>query len=233
MRDHPVTPHGVAVMHQSRVVVVWSGPLPNERLDDAVRLVDPTDRARIARLRRSCDRAATLTSRVLLSYAGKIAREHGFSTAETPFVLLESSHPRGRGKPVVNHAGWHASISHDTVVVAAIARVPLGVDTQSLASAPTVNEVSSIFSGAEQRWLTTHPSAGDAIRLWTAKEALLKARGTGFYSDPRLDLNNTLTQADAQLATWEPGGDSIACLALMSPDPISWPAGWAVFGPQR
>lgn len=222
-------PNGVVVIPDPQVVVVWCRPLPAARLAGAIGLVDPVDRQRLARFRNQRDRLATLTSRVLLRHAGDIARAHGFAADGPPFLLIESEVAQGRGKPAVNHDGWQASVSHDTVVITALSRVGIGVDTQGLASAPTVGEVAAIFTGGEQQWLVSNPGASPAIRLWTAKEALLKAKGTGFFSDPRLPENNTLASGQAQLATWRPEPDAIACLALLQSRPVCWPSDWEPF----
>jgi 4'-phosphopantetheinyl transferase len=62
----------------------------------------------------------------------------------------------------------------------------VGVDVERcrrLAAAPALAE--RIFHPREQAWLATQPCFDDAFfRMWTLKEALLKAAGTGFSQPP-------------------------------------------------
>lgn len=218
------------VLARPQAVLVWSRPLERWQRPELLALLDAEVLAGLWRLRREEDRSRRVTARALLARAGLIAAERGLLPPGPPLRLHEAPSPRGRGKPVVEPAGWRASVSHDNAVVAVLARAEVGVDTQGLASAPGVRAIASSFTGGEQEWLADHPRDTDALRLWTAKEALLKARGTGFFSDPRLSGNDTLRGTGAQLAHWRPFPDAVAALAVLGPGSVDWPAGWEPFG---
>ncbi len=102
--------------------------------------------------------------------------------------------------------GWHWSVSHDdTWVLGALARAPLGVDLERITlrraalRAAVLNE--------DERALLGEVDALGFTRLWTAKEAVLKAAGVGLtrLSHCRLSAtpSPTLTQAG------EPAGPAL------------------------
>ncbi len=125
----------------------------------------------------------------------------------------------------VSHASRLAliAISHATEV---------GIDIEPASSfADTGALQARICSPAERQWLAAHPDRADAVfgRLWTRKEALLKALGTGLALAPAtLDLS---VQIDAEegaldapmsaapetpLLRWQalpPWGDHVAAVA--------------------
>jgi 4'-phosphopantetheinyl transferase len=92
------------------------------------------------------------------------------------------------GKPEVAEAFPHRfNLSHSGSCVAlAVARCEVGVDVERrrrLAAAPALAE--RIFHPREQAWLATQACFDDAFfRMWTLKEALLKAAGIGFSQPP-------------------------------------------------
>ncbi|SCF22617.1 4'-phosphopantetheinyl transferase [Micromonospora viridifaciens] len=76
------------------------------------------------------------------------------------------------------------SVSHtdDLVVVAARAGGPVGVDVERRRSLPAARLADRWYDPAEAAWLRARAEAGrdlDFLRLWTAKEAVGKAFGTG------------------------------------------------------
>lgn len=78
--------------------------------------------------------------------------------------------------------GWHWSIAHKpTMAVAAIARVPVGVDVERIV--PRRNEGLFDHVADEDEWrIMGGRSWHSFYRLWTAKEAVLKANGVGIGS---------------------------------------------------
>ncbi|RLP09620.1 4'-phosphopantetheinyl transferase family protein [Propionibacterium australiense] len=213
-----------------RAVLTWSRPLADWRRDVPAGLLTAADRLRLGRLRREQDRSRYATARALLHRAGLIASGLGLIPPGTVVRLRASGTNHGTGRPAPDLPGWQVSISHDTAVVVAFSRVPAGVDTQGLDSGGTIRELTSVFTPDERAWLARHPLDADAVRLWTAKEALLKARGTGFLSDPRLSENDTLRRPGVQLAHWRPFPDATAAMAVLDDEPVDWPQGWTVFG---
>lgn len=89
-----------------------------------------------------------------------------------------------RGKPRLEPPGWHFNLSHSGhyLVLAIGNRGDLGVDLETRQLDPTQIQrlARRYLSAPEQQWLaqSTQP-ARDFIRLWTVKEAVLKAGGGG------------------------------------------------------
>ena len=220
---------GLVVLDTPAAVIVWSRPLTDWDRPELTALLDPPTLARLHRLRREIDRARMVTARKLIADAGRAAAERDLLGTTGPVILHERAD--GRGGPTTGLAGWRASISHDNAVVAVLARAVVGVDTQGRDSAVDVRALTSVFTDAERDWWAARGTDADALRLWTAKEALLKARGTGFLSDPGLPVNDTLRRADVRLAHWRPFPDAVAALAVLGDGPVEWPAGFTPYGP--
>lgn len=104
--------------------------------------------------------------------------------AGCPDKAFEKSSPRG--KPVPTAAGWRWSISHDATFVAGTVHptCDIGVDLELIALRRRML-VERVANEAERRLLGESEATGGAIdalgfaRLWTAKEAVLKAEGVG------------------------------------------------------
>jgi 4'-phosphopantetheinyl transferase len=90
------------------------------------------------------------------------------------------------GKPRLPTGCAEFSISHTAgVTVCALALgSPLGVDAEVLKPVDHA-EFKAFFSPAEMRAIQAAPSPWrELLRLWTAKEAVLKAEGIGLLGDP-------------------------------------------------
>lgn len=99
-----------------------------------------------------------------------------------------------QGKPVISYpdSAWHMNISHSGQwVVVALAPFAVGVDIEQHAGAPDTELIRSCFTPQEQQ--SIH-STEDFYRAWCAKEAALKAAGTGFTISP-LELELVPTSA--------------------------------------
>ena len=102
---------------------------------------------------------------------------------ETPVTLLEQQD----GPPIPSLAHLHVSLSHshDAVMVAFSRRQPLGVDIEFLKPRDTARLAGAFFHSREREWLARQSAEqvlGAFYDLWTAKEALAKARGSGLGS---------------------------------------------------
>ena len=114
-------------------------------------------------------------------------------------VLRRCDHCGGddHGRPVVTgpaHPLVWASLSRagDLIAVVATTVGPVGIDIESLERVAAAGFDDVAFSATERESLRSlpDPTPGRA-RLWTAKEAVLKARGTGLRVDPReVDVEN-------------------------------------------
>ncbi len=102
--------------------------------------------------------------------------------AGCPDTSFEKSSERGRPVPTAN--GWHWTISHDATFVSAVVsrRGPLGIDLERIALRRRLL-IERVANEAERTELGETPDRPlDALgfaRLWTSKEAVLKAEQIG------------------------------------------------------
>ena len=88
----------------------------------------------------------------------------------------------GRPTASASPAGWHLSLSHSQRLSACAvsARAGIGLDIEPLNRHPQWQKVvRRWFTPSEQRWLLANNSHEDFLRVWTLKEAWLKATGRG------------------------------------------------------
>ncbi len=87
------------------------------------------------------------------------------------------------GKPQLADAGYHFNISHSgTLLALAVSNqgsVGVDIEGRQLKPAQIQRLAKRYFSINEQIWLAKHPSAANFLQLWTVKEAVVKAAGTG------------------------------------------------------
>jgi 4'-phosphopantetheinyl transferase len=129
-----------------------------------IRSTPDQERGRPARERVSAQRVA---ARAALDEA---AARLGLAVEHWPQV-----EDGGRPLPV---EGWHWSISHDDTYVAAVLdTAPIGVDLERISDRRP--ELHDRIADPRERELLTPWDALAFTRLWTAKEAVLKAAGVG------------------------------------------------------
>ena len=115
-----------------------------------------------------------------------LLREHLARLLDCPSTSIALARD-GQGKPYLaapDRPLWFNMASRDGVVVVATSqRGPVGVDVETLAPCRDGQGVAEqLFSQAEALWLAEQPEAARALafaRLWTGKEAVLKALGQG------------------------------------------------------
>jgi 4'-phosphopantetheinyl transferase len=145
-------------------------------------LLSDEERNRVARLRFRCHRqeyiAAHALKRVMLcEMIG--ARPQELSFATEPF-----------GKPFLTGRGPHFNLSHCDGLVACASSwdFPVGIDVESVQRRAPLHVARKYFSPDEQAWLSALPESERGrgfFRLWTVKEAVVKATGRGLAQDLR------------------------------------------------
>ena len=148
-------------------------------------LLDTAERERAARFRFDRDRrqhiAAHALKRLMLSALADAVVAPQAWTFETAVG----------GKPqVYEGAGPHFNLSHcDGLVACAVSRrLEMGVDVERLTDEVPFEFAQSQFGQEEARWLNSLPAAtrtSGFYRLWTLKEAYLKAAGFGMAQPMR------------------------------------------------
>ncbi len=165
------------------VVRVWAMPVGGLAEPDVDRwrgVLDEAESARLARFALERNRveyvAAHALTRALLS------RE----TGEDPTAF--SYRAGAKGKPVAlcsgEPLGVQFNISHTTglVAVAAVRGIELGLAVEAADRAGDLAIADRYFFGAEARWLASLEAGRRTegfLRLWTLKEAYIKATGRG------------------------------------------------------
>lgn len=145
------------------------------------------------------------------------------------------------GRPAVIQAGGgpplHFSLAHSRGLIAvAVAPRVIGVDVERLPSPETVEACARALHPGEQAELAAAPPGERRAhfgRLWTRKEAYLKALGTGLSRHPRTDyLGSDLSRRPARWAVLDlpAGPEHAAAIAVPGDRPdhitVRWlPAG--------
>lgn len=139
--------------------------------------------ARAARFRFSKDAARWIECRASLRMILSNALQ--LPPCEVPLLLTEFGKPR-LAPP---HDGLHFNLSHcvGRAVVALSIDGPMGIDLESLERAPDLLECAATFCHPLE--INDLPADANAratalLRIWTAKEAVLKALGTGLSHPP-------------------------------------------------
>jgi hypothetical protein len=132
---------------------------------------------------------------------------------EAPLLRHEVS-----GRPVID--GLAVSLSHarGLIAVAASRRGPLGVDVESRREFEIDGMARRWFDPAEVTWLYRQPDPLDAfLRLWTAKEAVGKALGSGLRGSGLrrlMPLDTMVPTATESAAAPVPSEPQLAVLQL-------------------
>jgi 4'-phosphopantetheinyl transferase len=209
------------------VAAVLASPPPGARLTAA-------EQARADAFRAARDRDAFVAAHLL---ARACAADHA---GVAPALTLEQTCPRcggPHGPPRIRELpGVVVSLAHaDGVVAAAAGTGPLGVDVETpvgrrldLANDRTL---ALVLAPAERGLLRRSADpAGDFLRLWVCKEAIVKALQGTLGQLPAIDLVGpggalAARWRDLALAVHEgPAGALVACAA---PEPVevqAWPA---------
>ncbi|QCB94972.1 4'-phosphopantetheinyl transferase family protein [Cellulomonas shaoxiangyii] len=138
-------------------------------------LLSPGERARADAYRRDDDRRRSRTAALLLRCA--TAALTGTPPAAVPVHRRCATCGDGdHGRPGLPGTGWHASVSHAGAwcVVALTRSGPVGVDVEVLVPLDVAEVAPGVLGPGE-----VAAGAAALLRLWTRKEAVVKATGQG------------------------------------------------------
>lgn len=162
--------------------------------------LSPEERERSARLRRPGDRhryrAAHIGLRLVLGgYTGLAPEALGLVREDCPCCGA----PHGR--PALAGGGPHFSLSHsDGLALIAVSGVKVGADVEGVPRPAITDELLPSLHPREQSALRALPDAArpEALaRVWTRKEAYLKATGVGLaygVADPYVGVSETAAE---------------------------------------
>lgn len=169
------------------VRVVW---LHRDRVEadvDALSaLLDTDERGRAAGYRRAADRDRFVLGAALLHL--ELARASG---GDPYAAVVDRTCPgcaRPHGAPRPYAPGWSASVTHSGAVVAVALRhgPPVGLDVEEAGDIDP-DTMASVLSVAERDWV--RGSRERFTRVWTGKEAVVKALGTGLSDLIHVELD--------------------------------------------
>jgi 4'-phosphopantetheinyl transferase len=194
-------------------------------------LLDAHEQAQADRFRGAADREAYVAAHALLR--ATLTRVAGIAPADWRFQASES------GKPTLDPAqappDLHFSLSHTRGLVACAVGWPytLGVDAEAWRPAAPIELATRYFAPTEARLLAERAPAEQRstfYRLWTLKEAYLKATGQGLAAQLdsfafSLDPVAIAIAAPNSTTAWHfvefrPGPAHSLALAVQSPEPI-------------
>jgi 4'-phosphopantetheinyl transferase len=202
-------------------VALWEVPLDvgPAQAEKAERLLDDAERRRAARFR-----SRELRQRYAVAHAALrllLAESLGIDPLAVELGTLEG------GKPALaldRSLDFNLSHCGDLALVAISSCGAVGVDVECIGPVEVGPLASRVCTPAERAALASlaPPDRTCAfLRLWTAKEAYLKARGTGLQEDPAgLDVVAVLTANEVELPDdyrvhgVDAGPDHAAALAL-------------------
>lgn len=174
---------------------VWHADLrmPPDQIDSLYGLLDPEEQARASRFRVRTPREEFVASHAFVRLAlGKYLQ---IDPHDVHFELSEKGKPQVAGD---RNLKFNLSHTHGAAVLAIVRNRPVGVDVERIRDDTEAMELAErFFSRAEVDWLRSQPASGRVasfFNCWTAKEAYMKARGTGlaaplsgFSVTPRAD----------------------------------------------
>jgi len=145
-------------------------------------VLDDEERARAARFRFDRDRRAYVAAHALLRHM--LSHYLGRPPESWRFVAGEHGKPGLADPPPGRDLRFNLTHSRGMVAAVVAAAAEVGVDVESLDAAPAVLAVADLsFTAGEMAGLSALPTetekAERLLRLWTLKEALVKATGKG------------------------------------------------------
>jgi 4'-phosphopantetheinyl transferase len=199
---------------------VWRTPLeqPAERVDEFLRTLDDDERARASRYHFDKHRRHFVVARGVLRLL--LGRYLDARPEDMSFSYGSHGKPSLAGKHRASLLRFNASHSGELAVYSFVQEYEIGVDVEYVKSNFATEEIAErFFSASEIETLTALPKPGRAaefFRLWTRKEAYIKAIGTGL-SHPLNEFDVTVPIENWSITDLEVGTGYAAALAVNGP----------------
>lgn len=145
-------------------------------LPDLLAILSPDERERATRFRVMADRNRFVVGRGLLRLM--VARATGTAAAQVKIRVGPN------GRPWLGPSGPSINVSHGGDLVAvALSHQAVGIDVEAVSASPPVEIMPLAFSAAERSAMAPSIDSTRFYRIWTAKEAVLKAAGSGLVDE--------------------------------------------------
>lgn len=212
-------------------VLVWHLPLDLEHdHPDDLRVLTQDEHARAARYRQPADRRRHVQARAALRRL--LGRTLGIAAADVPLSAGPQGKPELAHGPAFNlsHAGDHAYLAVADTSAVSPATASLGIDIERcLPAGPLPPWLTLACDDDEADAIRRAPDPLSALMMhWTAKEAVLKALGTGIADHlQRVRISAGVGEA-LQLRTKLPDLQSIRACRLPAPHGYAAALAWRV-----
>lgn len=172
--------------------------------NDPEGLLDAGERERARGMREAAARQQFVAGRFLLRQL--LGRYLGADPRSLTFAYGENGKPHLEGDREGGGIGFNLSHSARLVVAAFVRGAPVGVDVEALRPILRADLLSTrFFAPSETRWLQRLPPDRRErafLHLWTSKEAILKAMGTGLSVPLREVEVSADPEAPPRLLRW-------------------------------
>jgi len=205
-----LTPPVIEELTQEFGVRLWKARLDDS--GDLTHLLDPAERERAARFRQPRHSHRFTAAR------GALRLILGALTGQAPGALR--FHYSETGKPSLT-GGPHFNLSHSggLAVCAVSAQGPLGVDIEHIRANTDQERIAARYFAPDE--CAQAVGAGHFFRVWTLREAILKATGLGVAGMARLRDQTVAGRAEVEfngtiwrMAEFEPEPGYAGALAL-------------------
>ncbi|MEU9293499.1 4'-phosphopantetheinyl transferase superfamily protein [Streptomyces sp. NPDC048266] len=230
-------PPAVPVLGPADCHIWWTDPATVT--DDCLTLLDAAEQERVPLLRRAEDRARFIAGRALLRTVA--AGYLGLPPRRVDVVAHCPDCDRNHGKPELPGTGLQVSVSHsgDRVAVAVTRAGAVGIDVEEISTSVSPAELLPHVIGPAEPRTPAHATTSGFHRMWTRKEAVLKATGLGLRvplseigvsapeEDPRvLFLGGPAARPaeDFVLADLDAGAGRAAAVAVIGGGPLTFTA---------
>ncbi|WP_411107419.1 4'-phosphopantetheinyl transferase family protein [Streptomyces sp. cmx-4-9] len=231
----PALPAGPADTLRAGGTAVWWWPIPGRAHPADTALLPASERERAERFGSRARVAEYVTSRAAVrrTLAGLVGVEP--PAVELGRLRCPCCGDPGHGPPTILSPSvpWWIGISHTAGLgLLAVSGAPVGVDVERMRSIPAEDLSSAVLTSSEREFvLSVPPGEGRVaafLRVWTRKEATLKAVGTGISSDLTALETHPRRTGTAEVTAGVPGGDPRTWHVTDLPLPGPWSAATAV-----